>query len=275
MIKTGEIYKSEVKVMRRGFLVFFFVLLWCSVAIADGNDSGRITGAWVPRNIGPITNGLIYLFNANLGPPPKTDRFFRRIPDAVGKTTEDGKFIIELANGSYYLSVQKKVGGDLPGPPQDGDLSGVIRDKRGNPIIYKIKSGKITDIGMIRQATVYKTPFIKLTKGMTAITGVVKADDGLPLADAVVLVYDNPTINGKPNFISHKTGRDGKYIVQVDHEGTYYVTIRAVNGGGRPQPGDMVGSYGGETAKPVTVKMLNVTKGVDIQVRHFADKRPA
>lgn len=217
----------------------------------------------VPRNIGPVEGGLIYIFNTNSGPPPQTNRFFIRIPDAVERTNKDGRFSIELEEGTYYLSA-----------PQDGDLSGVIRDEKGNPIKHTVRRGKTTDIGIMQKTTVYKTPTIKITKGMTAIAGSVKAIGGFPLADAVVLVYDNPEIKGKPHYISHKTGKDGKYIVQVDQEGTYFVTIRAVNGGGRPQTGDLTGTYGGETALPVTVVKQNVTKGIDIRVGQFIDKRP-
>jgi hypothetical protein len=192
----------------------------------------------------------------------------------VGKTDEKGKFSIELAEGTYYLSAQKKVGSDVPGPPQDGDLSGVIRDKKGEPIKYTVKRGKTTNIGILRKATVFKSPTIKTTEGMTAISGVVKTIDGSPLANVVVHVYDNQETKAKPNFVSNKTGKDGKYMVQVDQEGTYFVTVRAVNSGGRPKNGDIFGSYGGETAQPVTVKKQSVTNGIDIQIGQFVDKRP-
>jgi hypothetical protein len=110
---------------------------------------------------------------------------------------------------------------------------------------------------------------------MTAITGVVKAISGSPLSDAVVLAYDNPNIMGRPKYISQKTGKDGKYLIQVDLEGTYYVTIRAAKGGGRPQSGDISGSYGGEVAQPVTVSDHKITAGIDIQTVKFVDNRPA
>jgi hypothetical protein len=102
------------------------------------------------------------------------------------------------------------------------------------------------------------------------VTGV----NGSPLANAVVLVYDRPETNGKPSFISHKTKKDGKYLVQVDQEGNYYVTIRAVEGGGRPKPGDLFGVYGGETPVPVEVRRQHVTSGIDIKVTPFSDIRP-
>jgi hypothetical protein len=79
----------------------------------------------------------------------------------------------------------------------------------------------------------------------------------------------------KPNFISHKTRKDGKYIVKVDHEGTYFLTARAAtNSGGRPKAGDLFGAYGGETPQPVSVIKQSVTNEIDIQVGPFVDNRP-
>jgi len=261
--------------MRRYFSALVLVLLWTSVVIADEGVPGRISGVWSPRDIGPIAGGMIYVFNVKNGPSPQTNRFFVRVPDAILQTDEEGRFSVELAEGTYYLSAQKKANSDGPGPPHDGDLSGVIRDEKGAPITYTVESGKTTDLGVLQFATVYKSRTITIKKGMTAITGVVKAMDGSPMADAVVLVYDNPEIRNKPNYVSQKTGKDGKYIVQVDQEGAYFVTVRADStSGGRPKSGDIFGVYGGEAVRPVTVKKHRVTKGIDIKVGQFVDKRP-
>lgn len=260
--------------MNRYLSAFFLTLLWTSTVFADDAVIGRLSGAWIPPAIGPVSGGLIYAFNANSGPPPQRDRPLRS-PDAVSVTDNEGKFSLELPQGAYYLSTRKQFNGDAPGPPQDGDLYGLIRDQKGKLILYTVKSGMTTDIGILRQATVYRERTIKLTKGMTAIAGSVKAIDGSPLADAVVLVYSNPQTQRKPDFVSHKTGKDGKYIVKVNREGLYFVTAReANNSGGRPKTGDLIGVYGGETAQPVTVKKNGVTKGIDIQIGQFVDNRP-
>jgi hypothetical protein len=264
--------------MSRYSSVFFLILLWTSTVIANENVSGRISGAWIPRKIGPISGGLIYAYNTNSGPPPNRERS-RRVPDALAITNDEGKFSLELAEGTYYLSTRKKSDGNAPGPPQDGDLYGLSLDKKGKPIKYTVKRGKTTDIGILRRASVFKSRAKKKSAGMTAMTGMaaisgmLKASDGSPLADAVVQVYANQDAKGKPIYVSHKTGKDGKYIVQVGQEGTYFLTVRAGYGGGRPQTGDVLGIYGGETAQPVTVKKLSVTKGIDIQAGQFVDNR--
>ncbi len=265
--------------MSRYLTVLCIILLWTSAAIADENISGHLSGAWIPQNIGPVSGGVIYAFDANAGPPPQRDRS-RRVPDAIAVTDDKGKFSLELAEGTYYLSTRKRYAGNTPGPPQDGDLYGLSRDKTGKPITYTVKRGKTNDIGILRRASVYKSRTRTMsantaaTAGMASITGTLKALDGTPLAGAVVQVYANQGVTGRPIYVSHKTGKDGKYRVQVNEEGTYFVTARAGYGGGRPQAGDLYGIYGGDAAQPITVKKQSETKGIDIQVGKFVDRRP-
>ncbi len=259
--------------MHRGLILLFLFLFWIPTAFAAGTSTGRISGAWIPPAVGPVSDGIIYFFNTEAGPPPERGRS-RRVPDARALTKADGTFSVELPEGSYYLAAWKKVAGEVPGPPQDGDLHALSRDTSGAPVVYTVKSGGTTDIGIFRQGTVYKSPVVKLSAGMTAITGTLTDQNGSPLAGAVVQLYVNPGMRSKPAYVSQKTGKDGIYIVQVDDGGTYFLSVRSGYGGGRLQAGDLYGLYGGETAQPITVKRHEVTKGIDVRVGHFADNRP-
>ena len=109
---------------------------------------------------------------------------------------------------------------------------------------------------------------------MTAISGALKGFDGAPIADVVVKVYDNPAFTGKPLYVSERTGVDGKFIIQIDKEGTYFITVRAGYSGGRLLPGDILGVYGMDVPLPVTVKMKRVTEGIDITVGQVLDGEP-
>lgn len=264
--------------MNRYLSVLLLFLLCVSTALADEDVTGRLTGAWIPSRIGPVSGGLIYVYNVNSGPPPNRQRS-RRPPDALAVTDEKGKFFLELEEGTYYLSTRKRKDGDGPGPPQDGDLYGLSLDKKGRPVKYTVKRGKTTNIGILRRASVYKSRDIKnpgvltAAKDKTAISGTLRAPDGSPLAGAVVQVYANQDVKGRPIYISHRTDKDGKYTVLIEQEGTYFLSVRAEYGGGRPHAGDIIGIYGGEPAQPVEVKMHNVTSDIDIQVGKFVDNR--
>jgi hypothetical protein len=258
--------------MNRYLSAILIMLLWCSTVIASENVTGGIAGAWIPPTIGPISGGIIYAFRTDSGPPPDIDGS-RRVPDGIAITKDDGKFSLELEEGTYYLSSWKKVDGPAPGPPQDGDLHALSRDDKGEPVKYTVKRGLTTDNVILRQASVFKSPTINISTGMTAITGTLKTFEGAPMADAIVQVYTNQEVKGKPSYVSYKTGKDGKYIVKIDQEGTYYLTVRAKYSGGRPENGETLGIYGGEAAQPVVVKKQSVIKDIDIQVGQFVDHR--
>jgi hypothetical protein len=90
----------------------------------------------------------------------------------------------------------------------------------------------------------------------------------------MVFAYQDPEMTGRPLFVSFKTGNDGKYILQLSEKGTYYLKSRNFYGGGRPSSGDIFGKYGGETPIAVNVNNKAVTKGIDITVERFVEKRP-
>lgn len=259
--------------MIRYLTALFLLLMGTSTPFADANVTGHLTGAWIPAAIGPVRDGQIFAFSTAAGPPPHRGRALRT-PDGRAVTDKNGKFSLELPAGTYYLSTRKRAAGDTPGPPQNGDLYGMSRDRKGDLVTYTVKSGETTDIGILRSAKVFKSQPVSITTGMTAITGVVKNEAGAPLAGMVVLVYVDPQVKGKPSFVSQETAADGKYVVLVDQEGKYFMTARAVNNSGRPKSGDLYGVYGGNAVQPVTVSEHAVTKGIDIQVGQFVDRRP-
>ncbi|WP_214171585.1 carboxypeptidase-like regulatory domain-containing protein [Geoanaerobacter pelophilus] len=259
--------------MIRYCLLLLILLASVLSAKAEVQGSGKITGAWIAPPKGPIAGALVYAFNAESGPPPTPERYWR-VPDGMAVTDNNGKFSLDLPDGTYYLGTLKKPKGNQPGPPADGDLYFFSRDAKGAPKKYVVTGGSSLSAGTFRKAEPFKTPAIKITDGITAITGTVKGDDGVPVAGVMVLAYLNEEMTGRPLFVSFRTGKDGRYLLQVDQAGTYYLKIRSSYGGGRPHSGDILGKYGGETPIPVQVGNNIITKGIDITVERFEDMRP-
>lgn len=257
----------------RAFPYFLFAIMAVtSIASANEGTPGQLVGAWVPSKIGPISGAFIYAFDANAGPPPYRGGA-RRVANSVATTGDNGKFTMKLPEGSYYLSAWKK-SGDNPGPPNEGELHGLSRNKKGEPIKYRIKGGETTDVGSLHFGSNFKPPAPQTAADLTGIDGTIKTPEGTPISDAVVMVYNDPNMQGKPSYVGRRTGKDGHYLVQVDQEGTYYVSVRNDYGIGRPESGDAVGLYGKGTAEPVTVKKQTLTKGIDICLGQFIDHRP-
>lgn len=254
------------------FACLFLVLFATAVCFADEDKQGSIFGKWITKNNGPMTGAQVLLFNMAGGPPPSSDKFLR-VPDATTTIDSDGKFSVRVAEGSYYLVMRKRAKDSTVGPPRDGDLHYYSRDKEDNAMPFIVKAGGETNIGTISEATVFRKQQTKYEKGMTAIEGTVTDAVGLPVEGVRVFLYSSPTMKGKPLYASEGTGADGKYLINVNKAGTYYLKARSHYGGGKPEAGEILGGYGKPTAPAIIdVQQGEIKKGVDIKADKFTGR---
>lgn len=235
--------------------------------------TGAIAGKMMIKNGGALANGLVYFFNDRNGPPPSPDKYWR-VPDEITKTDAEGNFKAQLLEGKYYLGATKRVAGQDPGPPQEGDLFLPASSEKGGPKEYLVKKGETTDAGTIAEALPFQRNMIKTSDGITAIEGVITDNKGRPVDKALVFAFLTPAMIGRPLFVSERTGSDGRYLLRVDKGGTYYLKIRDVYGGGVPKVGEIIGSYGEKKATPVTVEFGKILKGINISGISFPGRGP-
>lgn len=253
----------------RVFSCIFLHLFVAAVCFAEESMQGAITGKWITKSNGPMTGAQVLLFNKAVGPPPSSDKFLR-VPDIGTSIDSDGKFFARVAPGSYYLVMRKRANENTAGPPRDGDLQFYSRDKKGNAKYYVVRAGRETDIGTITEAAVFQKRQTKYEKGMTAIEGTVTDAEGIPVEGVRIFVYASPEMKGKPQYASEGTGIDGKYLINVINQGTYYLKVRSHYGGGKPEAGEFMGGYGEPTAPAVvSVKKGEIRRGVDIKTKIF------
>lgn len=251
------------------FCFCLLLLLYSVICSADEGSKGTIAGKWITKDNGPMTGGQVLLFNKAGGPPPSSDKFLR-VPDATTTIDSDGKFSVQLTAGSYYLVMRKRADESKPGPPRDGDLQFYSRDKKDNASFYVVKTARETNIGTITEATVFRKQQTKYEKGMTAIEGTVTDAQGAPVEGVRVFVYSSPAMKGRPLYASEGTGTDGKYLINVNKAGTYYLKARSHYGGGQPKAGEFMGGYGEPTAPAIVeVNQGEIRKGVDIKTNRF------
>lgn len=252
--------------------IFFFVFLFLfatTICFADEDKQETISGKWITKSYGPMTGAQVLLFNKAGGPPPSSDKFLR-VPDVTTTIDSDGKFSALVAAGSYYLVMRKRANENTLGPPRDGDLQFYSRDKKGKARFYVVKAGRETNIGTISEATVFRKQQTKYEKGMTAIEGTVTDAEGLPVEGVRIFVYASPAMKGKPLYASEGTGIDGKYLINVNKAGTYYLKARTHYGGGQPQAGEFIGGYGEPTAPAiVNVQQGEIRQGIGIKTDRF------
>lgn len=187
--------------------------------------------------------GVVSFFNTEKGIAPLIANM-HRIPDMVGKMEPGGKFSVKLLPGTYYMGVLIITDpGRGPGPPREGETFYFARDDKGDLREFGLGAKEIKDAGQVIGALPDTFP---LAKNLMTIEGRLVKDDGTPLEGAVVLVKTDMN-SARPDFVSNRTGKDGKFKLQLPPDTPYYLLgrERAV---GRPVPGTYIGTYGSTSA---------------------------
>lgn len=237
-----------------------------SYAYADGVGKGFISGRAVLASGKPMQNAVLLLYAKQNGPAPLPERYWR-VPESVVPIGSDGKFNAELTEGEYYVGAIGRESSKLvPGPPAEGDILVLVKDRRGIPKLISVTDGKTIDIGTQKGSPYLNTARNKHNK-ITSVEGTITLADGKPASGVFVFAFHSPERGSKPIFASEKTDRFGKYVLRVDGDGTFYLKARDVYGGGRPQNGQLIGTFGDDNPIPVVTKAGNITKGINFEVQ--------
>lgn len=245
-----------------GLLIF---LCGCSASVApkqavappkseipqgSGQVSGRIDCAGMNA-----CRGIAVLWNADGAVPDP--RKYTRIPIAVMPFQDDGHFKLTAAAGDYYLGAfLRRSGGPLMGPPRGGDLIFLTPNPAGEAQRVTLQSGELVDTGSHEKSWVYAG----LTDpSSTAVSGRVVDVDGQPLSGLLVFAFADREVSAVPLTVSERTDANGEFFLPLSKPGTVYLRTRQSYRGGRPEPGDYVGVFGGSVPAP-----LRLAEGVTI-----------
>jgi len=255
--------------MKQLFVAFFCIVALLSAmggARAAAFQPGTITGRFMLTPQAAMSDGLVYIYNLANGPAPSRDRYWR-VPDHFIKLDKDGRFTVQLLEGTYCIGAIKRNGQPQIGPPQEGDMFLLSMDNNGQPRKFIVKSNESVDMGVTSGAK----PFAPSpdTKGLTAIEGTILDADGKPEAGVLVFAFPTPTVIGKPLFVSDRSDQNGKFILRVNEGGTFYLKLRSTFGGGPPQAGAILDGNKEQPLRPVTVKTGETTQGVVLTGKRF------
>jgi len=166
-------------------------------------------------------------------------------------TGDDGKYVLDLPVGSYYLVAKTLKDAALDAPVSAGDY---FSFQGSNPVT--VKAGHYTHVGFsmlpfAREASV--TPYDADDSG--ALSGVVTLD-GEPLDGVFVTLYVDTAedLRGSTYATSPPTGKSGVFRFDFLPEMEFFVVARKRASGGAAGPlndGDYFGFY---PANPVLVK---------------------
>ncbi len=176
----------------------------------------------------------------------------------------DGRFEIELPPGKYYVIAKKRQDGGWSGPLRKDDYFGYLPQ---NPV--QVTDGEFLEfdlecISKTRPRKRKVSTYIKA--GAIAVTGTIRDQNGKPIAGAFAFAYENRTMNGKrPPYVSRQTGADGRYVLNFEKPGRYYIGARDTTGG-PPLPGELYGEYDG-SGNGVELKKKEVRKNIDVYLK--------
>lgn len=252
----------------------FPILLILGVLLLAVNSwavEGTVKGRLVTYDGKPLSDGQIFFFAANSELHKPMAGKFWRVPDSVMVLDGKGRFTTQLEEGVYYLGAIKRNTPNTLGPPRTGDYYMPSRDKRGKYHQVKVIANSLTDIGTIRGITRYNSKTQQYKGKRTAIEGKLETADGAPVQGLSVFAYLDPSMKGRPQFVSEESGIDGRYLLAVDTARTLYLKARGGYSGGTPKAGSMVGVYlDGDMPAPVVTKNGEITKNINIMIEAFA-----
>lgn len=282
--KEGPMGNALLKLVLVVFVTFAFPLsavpanpaLPASQPSADrpaADKAGSISGQLLTSKGEPLAGGTVYFFDPTVGPPPAHEKYWR-VPDFMKRLDNEGKFIMTLPEGQYYMGATRKLIGKSVGPPREGDYFFISADDKGTPITYNVRSNTPIDLGKIAKAVPFKSNTVNYGKGITAFEGIVLDDEGKPVESVFVFAFVSATKVGRPLFTSDPTGKDGKFILRVHDGGKYYLKVRSMYGGGPPVAGEIIGNYGEKEPLAVSVQKEDRLTGLTIKVRKFPGRGP-
>lgn len=260
------------KYFRLLLLLFLAVFPAYSVASPTHNGSATasataISGQVFVKGKTPMQNGIVLLFNKDMGPAPSRDSYWR-VPDMITGTDNGGRFSIQVSRGTYYLQVaQKNPDGEI-GPPKETEYFYFHGDIQGRPLPIVVTSGNY-NLGVLK-AFPFTPGMVQREKGITSIEGVVLDNEGSPVEKALVFVYLSEQAMGRPTFISERTDKNGRYVLRVHDGGTFYLKVRSVYGGGAPQEGEFLNITNEFTPHKVSLEKHQKLKGVTLKVLKFS-----
>ncbi len=256
------------------FRALFFLVFIASAACAEGDAAlkplheeslaATVSGQIMIGDNMPMPYGVVLLYDKLLGPPPSLGKYWR-VPDHITALGNDGRFSLELADGTYYFQVSQKNPGAEIGPANEAEYLYFHGDAEGNSLPLIVSKGQSVNLGQLK-AFLWKPDLIKRDMGITSVEGVVVDPDGKPVERAVVLAYYNNIGQGRPVFISDRTDKSGRYQLRTNDGGIFYLKVRSVVGGGKPSKGEYLNTTKEFEPVKVTLKKEEKLKGVTLKV---------
>lgn len=222
-----------------------------------GIKSG-VSGTVLVDNV-PLAGSVVYVYT------DLTTRF-KGMGYAMSTPTDvDGRFEIPLPAGTYYLLARMRQGGGMAtGPLKAGDFIGYAPV---NPV--RIEEGRVALVAIPLLEVPEKVGQLSESLfGQTSIRGRILDRDGLPVAGARAILYDEPQMLNRPLYVSQPSAADGSFVLSFPVGGTYYLAARQQLGGA-PAPGELYGTWDGTPDHSLKITTGEQINGLELKVEEM------
>jgi len=217
--------------------------------------AGTVTG----RDGTPAVGAYVYAYRSARGG-------LRGPADFEAAVGVDGRYLLDLVEGSYHLVARQRPEGGDAGPPRPGDAWALPAK---NPV--EVRPGELATVDFVLHTVVQPMLMREgtLTGGDTGFTGLLIDAAGHPVSGAFVLGYPDGDYRRMPEATSPAVGADGYFTLYVDRPGRWCLAARTRTRG-QPVAGELFGVLGdGEAA----CRELRAGEVLEIGTIHLAPYR--
>lgn len=181
----------------------------------------------------PAASIWVYAYRSQLGG-------FRGPADFAARVDEDGRYLLDLLPGRWFLVARSRQQGPLTGPPQTGDAWEIYQK---NPLILQPDETRRVDFQLQQVAPALVFRAGNLSRGETGFSGRLIGPDGQPVVGAIALAYQDQDYRRMPDHSSGAVSADGHFRLYVASPGKYCLVAREGTRG-QPRQGELYGLLG-------------------------------
>jgi hypothetical protein len=205
--------------------------------MAESSPLTGITGKVTDHHGVPAAGAYVFAYRSPRGG-------LRGPADFEAAVDRDGRYLLDLIEGSYHLVARQRPDGGDAGPPRTGDAWAL---PARNPVT--VVAGKLTPVDFTLQ-TVAQPMLLRegtLTSGDTGFTGTLLDVAGRPVPGSFVLAYPDSDFRRMPEATSPAVGADGRFTLYVERPGRWCLAARTRTRG-QPVAGELYGVLGAGAA---------------------------
>ena len=224
--------------MRTLLLLFLAPLLAlgaCTPApiVSKPEDTG-IRGVVRDASGAPLAGASVFVY--------RNDRSGLRGPaDFAAISDGEGRYLLDMVPGRYYLVARLRTTGSDSGPPRPGDAWAL---PASNPVV--LTQGVIHELDLtLQQVQDQRIVSSTLTTGPFSIRGTLLDPSGAPLAGAMALAYREPDQHRRPDFSATPSAADGSFILYLPDAGPWCLVLRQ-HTRGQLRRGELHAAFGSE-----------------------------